>query len=89
MSKPDIRNDLDAPQRTPMSRRPWIAAFIGHALRGGAKTDPDSAFHVADSLFPESRDLDPEVAADSAFAKLDQGEPAPGPANSARERRAL
>ena len=89
MSKPDIRNDPDATQRPTMSRRPWIAAFIGHALRGGAETDPDSAFHVADSLFLESRHLDPEVAADSAFGGLGRGESAQGPSSEARERRAL
>ncbi len=89
MSKPDVRNDLDTTQRPTMSRRPWIAAFIGHVLRGGAETDPDSAFHVADSLFLESRHMDPELAADSAFAGLDQGESAQGPSNQVRERRAL
>lgn len=78
MDKPDIRHDLDAAGRSTLSRRPWIAAFIGHVLRGGAETDPDSAFHVADSLFLESRHLDPEVAADSAFGGLGAHDPAGG-----------
>ncbi|MEP7302504.1 MAG: hypothetical protein ABI699_13365 [Caldimonas sp.] len=81
MRKPDVRNDLDATQQPTMSRRPWIAAFIGHALRRGAETDPDSAFHVADSMFLESRQLDPELAADSAFGALRRHDAADGPAD--------
>lgn len=53
--------------RPAMPRRPWITAFIGYVLRRGAETDPDTAFHTADSLYPDSRYLDPEVVADSTF----------------------
>ena len=50
-----------------LSRRPWIAAFIGHALRRGRAADPDWAFDTADELHPTWRKCDPEFAADSAF----------------------
>ena len=53
--------------RSMMSRHPWICAFIGHVLRRGMQTDPDSAFHTADSLYLESRHMAPETAADSVF----------------------
>jgi hypothetical protein len=50
-----------------MLRRPWIAAFVGAALRRELTTDPDGAFDVADQLYPAWRNSDPELAADSAF----------------------
>ena len=50
-----------------LGRRPWIAAFIGHVLRRGRATDPDSLFDAADELYPEEGHLDPEFVADSTF----------------------
>jgi hypothetical protein len=50
-----------------MLRRPWIAAFIGAALRRELTTDPDWAFDVAEGLDLDSRDAGPELAADSGF----------------------
>lgn len=55
---------------TIMTRRPWITAFIGHILRRGGATDPDTVFHVADSLFLESSHLDPEAVAESTFGAM-------------------
>ena len=50
-----------------LSRRPWIAAFIGHVLRRGHAVDPDSIFDTADEMYLDWRDSDPAIAADSAF----------------------
>jgi len=53
--------------RRMLPRRSWIAAFIGHALRQGHESDPDSLFQTADSLFPALREWPPEVIAASTF----------------------
>jgi len=50
-----------------LSRRPWIAAFIGHVLRRGHAVDPDQAFDAAGDLYLDWRDVNPEFAADSTF----------------------
>ena len=51
-----------------LSRRNWITEFIGHALRRGLADDPERAFDVASESYSEwGGDLDPHVAADSAF----------------------
>jgi hypothetical protein len=50
-----------------LSRRNWIAEFIGHVLRRGLADDPDWIFDAASELYSEWGDLDPELAADSAF----------------------
>jgi hypothetical protein len=50
-----------------LARRRWIAAFIGHALRRGLADDADSAYDVADEVYPAWAECPPEVAADSAF----------------------
>jgi len=51
-----------------LSRRNWITEFIGHALREGLADDPEWAFDVASESYSQWSDLDPEVAADSAFS---------------------
>jgi len=50
-----------------LSRRNWIAEFIGYVLRRGLADDPDWVFDAASELYPEWYELDPKVAADSAF----------------------
>ena len=50
-----------------LSRHSWIAAFIGHVLRGARSTDPDRVFDTASDLYPELGELNPEFVADSAF----------------------
>jgi len=52
-----------------MLRRPWIAAFVGAALRRELTTDPDGAFDVADQLYPAWCNSD----AGSVFASLSAG----------------
>jgi hypothetical protein len=63
-----------------LSRHSWIAAFIGHVLRGARSTDPDRVFDTASELYPELGELNPEFVADSAFGPL-----APAKAASATE----
>ena len=50
-----------------LSHRNWVTEFIGHVLRRGASDDPDWAFNTASELHPDWGDVDPGVAADSAF----------------------
>jgi len=50
-----------------LSRRNWVTEFIGYVLRRGLSDDPDSIFNTAGELYQEWSDLDPEIAADSAF----------------------
>lgn len=50
-----------------MTRHCWIVAFVGRVLRQGHAADPDWIFDTANELYPESRHLDPEFVADSAF----------------------
>ena len=51
-----------------LSRRNWVTEFIGYVLRRGLSDDPDSVFDAAGELYPEWSDLDPGIAADSAFS---------------------
>jgi len=50
-----------------LSRRNWVVEFIGYVLRRGLSDDPDSVFDTAGEMYPEGSDLDPGIAADSAF----------------------
>ena len=53
-----------------------MAAFIGqHVLRRGLADDPERVFDMAGESYSEWRDLDPDVAADSAFSS-DMNRPA-------------
>jgi len=65
-----------------LSRRPWIAAFIGHVLRRGHAVDPDWAFDTAGDLYLDWREVTPELAADSAFC------PGAGASDSSASRQA-
>jgi hypothetical protein len=51
-------------------RRPWIAAFIGYVALLGTEKDLDAVYHVADSMYPDSRLMDPEEAAASQFGPV-------------------
>ena len=51
-----------------LSRRHWVAEFIGHVLRRGLSDDPDWAFDVAIESYSEWGDIDPDFAAVSAFS---------------------
>ena len=50
-----------------LSCRNWVTEFIGYVLRRGLSDDPDSVFDTAGEMYSEWSDLDPDVAADSAF----------------------
>jgi hypothetical protein len=51
-----------------LSRRNWVTEFIGYVLRRGLSDDPESVFGTAGELYPDWSDLDPGIAADSAFS---------------------
>jgi len=51
-----------------LSRRNWVVEFLGYVLRRGLSDDPDWAFDTAGEMYPDWGDLDPGVAADSAFS---------------------
>ena len=51
-----------------LSRRNWIADFIGHVLREGLSDDPDRIVDSATELYSDWGDIDPSFAADSAFS---------------------
>jgi hypothetical protein len=69
-----------------LSRHSWIAAFIGHVLRGARATDPDRVFDTASELYPELGELNPEFVADSAFGPPER---ATEPSGTAHMRAAL
>jgi len=50
-----------------LSRCKLVREFIGYVLRRGLSDDPDWAFDPAGKTYQEWSDLDPGVAADSAF----------------------
>jgi hypothetical protein len=66
---------LDSYDARLLSRRNWITEFIGHALRRGLADDPERAFEVASESYSEWGNLDPDIAADSAFLS-DMNQPA-------------
>jgi len=51
-----------------LSRRNWLTELVGYVLRGGLSDDPDWAFDAAGEMYREWSDLDPGIAADSAFS---------------------
>ena len=51
-----------------LSRRNWVTEFIGYVLRRGPSDDPESVFGTAGEPYPDWSDLDPGIAADSAFS---------------------
>jgi hypothetical protein len=50
-----------------MTRHTWIATFVGHALLRELADDPEWIFDEAEELYYEMRDIDPRLAAESAF----------------------
>jgi hypothetical protein len=51
-----------------LSRRNWVVEFIGYVLRRGLSDDPDRVFDTASEMYPEWNEVDPGVAAYSAFS---------------------
>ena len=51
-----------------LSRRNWGTEFIGYVLRRGLSDDADWALDTAGEMYPEWSELDPGVAAESAFS---------------------
>jgi hypothetical protein len=50
-----------------LPRRPWIVAFMSYAASLGTEKDLDAVYRVADSVYPDSRLMDPEEVAASQF----------------------
>jgi hypothetical protein len=51
-----------------LSRRKWVTQFIGYVLRRSLPDDPDWAFDTAGETYAEWNEVDPGVAAYSAFS---------------------
>lgn len=50
-----------------LPRRPWIVAFMNYVALLGTEKDFDAVYRVADSIYPDSRLMDPEEVAASQF----------------------